>query len=326
MTTSLIVIFVSVVITFTFTCIGCSKSSNSAKNFLILNQHIDTNFNFEDLLNTLVNNESDFTGFESITTSSSSSSYGSDRTIPTPNLEFFFQLKSKSGNEQSNLNININYITLPKDLSYLILEFLSLSELEKLSKMNLQNTSNLDACELFYCDIRNNLMFTPSIISFLNFKNPFPFIPVKSMTPRQLDTLPLAAKLINRVYPSLHLKGVENVKEISFILAILYFKCNPNSNSNTNTTDDNEEGEGGGLASTGEMFSNFLKLFNFRFGWFLGNHPLTKLDEIINLILHENDSKFSTSFNLLFQLQFVSHQYFGEEFSHDESMRTHVLN
>lgn len=120
--------------------------------------------------------------------------HGADRPIPSIDFHFNFQLKMKI------------VIVLPSHLLYFILDFLTPSDVQNLISHRLSKA------------------FNKSLLSHLQGRNPFPYIPIERMNSRQIDNLTTAAELINRLYPGLYLMGIESVEEIGTILLLTYFK------------------------------------------------------------------------------------------------------
>lgn len=187
-----------------FACIGVYGSSSSvfATNGSVENISIpefDTEFLFNRFESVDVDLETSITSNLSTSMTSFDLSYGSDRLTPNHELNFEFISKTRTSGR---------LVCLPSDVFRLITDFLTLSELRSVVCLCVSKA------------------FTESFISALKFKNPFPYIPMKRISPLQLDSLATAAHLIQRVHPSSsslpHLNGIESVEEIGTILTLKY--------------------------------------------------------------------------------------------------------
>lgn len=171
------------------------------------------------------------------------------------------------------------------ELLYLILDYLPIPELQRFICLCLQKA------------------FTKSVISFLRYKIPFSYIPIKRVASLELGNNVIASQLINRIYPALHLKGIKRVEEIGTILAItfIYFHVD------------------GVFEITDKTLKLFLNVFGFdRFSCDRANQ-LLKIKETILI------KEFTTSLDIALQLGLITDADLKDEtFSKTLSKSQHV--
>lgn len=241
-----------------FAFIGCSTPQTSAAAVAIDDTHSYAHRTlafdaYDSLVNDNIEAISSSTSFDKVV-----SSYGADRQNPFPVITFRFQLK-----------MNSVAVTLPRDLSYCLLEFFTLSELQILSSFDFKNEH-----------------FTQSVKSFLNSKNPFPYINIERMDTLQLDNLLIAGKLIKKVYPALHLKGIESYVEIGAILQLTYLMFH--IEHVPKIADD--------------MLEQFIVLYVYSFRKF----SFPRAEEILRIKTLILSKEYNTSFDISIQLGFIT--------------------